>query len=217
MSDTDHAHEAVERLDYDDQKADRPGFDRRSFLRRTALTGAAAGSVSSPAERLRLQRLEQRARARIFGTSESYKFTFVNHVTTNPFFVPTQYGIQDACKLLGCTYAWTGSETSNVSQMVNAVNSAVSAGSRRHRRLADRPDGVQRARQERAEREYPGRRLQRRREPPANDVWPTSARTCSSRANRWANTSRSSCPRATSRCSSRRRAQPTSSRGSKAR
>jgi simple sugar transport system substrate-binding protein len=50
---------------------------------------------------------------------------FVNHVTTNSFFVPTQYGIQDACKLLGCTYAWTGSESSNVSQMVNALNTAV--------------------------------------------------------------------------------------------
>ncbi len=56
MSDADHAHEAVERLDYDDQKADRPGFDRRTFLRRTALTGVAAGSVGSLAERLRLER-----------------------------------------------------------------------------------------------------------------------------------------------------------------
>ena len=38
------AHEAVERLDYADRKVERPGFDRRAFLRRTALTGAAAGS-----------------------------------------------------------------------------------------------------------------------------------------------------------------------------
>ena len=31
----------------------------------------------------------------------SYRFTFVFHDTTNTFFVPTQYGIADACNLLG--------------------------------------------------------------------------------------------------------------------
>ena len=47
MSDTDEAYEAVERLDYlDREESDRPGFDRRAFLRRTALTGVAAGSVA---------------------------------------------------------------------------------------------------------------------------------------------------------------------------
>jgi simple sugar transport system substrate-binding protein len=55
------------------------------------------------------------------------KFVFVNHVTTNPFFVPTQYGIADACAAFGCSYQWTGSETSVASQMVNAMNTAISA------------------------------------------------------------------------------------------
>src|SRR5205807_7206684 len=64
----------------------------------------------------------------IFGTSKSYKFTFVNHVTTNPFFTPTQNGAADACKLLGCSYQWTGSENSNVGEMTNSFNSAVSGG-----------------------------------------------------------------------------------------
>jgi simple sugar transport system substrate-binding protein len=63
----------------------------------------------------------------VFGEQEKLKFTFVNHVTTNPFFVPTKYGAEDACKLLGCSYQWTGSESSNVNEMVNALNSAVSA------------------------------------------------------------------------------------------
>lgn len=54
-----------------------------------------------------------------------WHFVFVNHVTTNPFFVPTQYGIQDACKLTGCSYSWTGSETSQVSVMVNAIETAI--------------------------------------------------------------------------------------------
>ena len=59
----------------------------------------------------------------------NWKFHFVNHVTTNPFFVPTQYGAQDACSILGCSYQWSGSATSSVSEMVNAFNSAISARS----------------------------------------------------------------------------------------
>src|SRR6201991_2825532 len=54
-----------------------------------------------------------------------WKFVFVNHVTTNPFFVPTQYGIQDATALLGMDYQWTGSANADIAQMVNAVNAAV--------------------------------------------------------------------------------------------
>ncbi len=64
----------------------------------------------------------------MFGPQPSYKFTLVNHVTTNPFFVPTKYGAADACKLLGCSYQWTGSQSSNVNEMVNAMNSAITAG-----------------------------------------------------------------------------------------
>ena len=131
MADSDEAYEAAERLDWMDQKAGQaegPGFDRRSFLRRTALTGVAAGSVGAILSACGSSASSTSNGAKgLFKASKEYKFTFVNHVTTNPFFVPTQYGIQDACKLLGCSYAWTGSETSNVSQMVNAVNSAVAA------------------------------------------------------------------------------------------
>src|SRR6266480_6345494 len=36
-----------------------------------------------------------------FPSTPPWKFTFVNHVTTNPFFVPTQYGLADAASLLG--------------------------------------------------------------------------------------------------------------------
>lgn len=55
----------------------------------------------------------------------NYKFAFVNHVTTNSFFTATQYGASDACDLLGCTYRWTGSQSSNVSEMVRAVQTAI--------------------------------------------------------------------------------------------
>src|SRR3989454_12418732 len=62
-----------------------------------------------------------------FPSHPQWNFVFVNHVTTNPFFVPTQYGIQDACALLGCSYQWTGSENSIVSDMVIAMNAAIAA------------------------------------------------------------------------------------------
>ena len=128
MSDTDEAYEAVERLDYlDRQESDRPGFDRRAFLRRTALTGVAAGSVSTILAACGSSASSGGGSTSVFGSHPSYKFVFVNHVTTNPFFTPTQYGIADACKLLGCSYQWTGSENSDVNQMVNALNSAVTA------------------------------------------------------------------------------------------
>ena len=90
--------------------------------RRATMLGVTAGSAAA------LLAAASRARAATAGPFPAHprwKFVFVNHVTTNPFFVPTQYGIHDACALLGCDYQWTGSETSDVAQMVNAMNAAV--------------------------------------------------------------------------------------------
>src|SRR4051794_2323753 len=64
----------------------------------------------------------------VFAQTSKLKFVLVNHVTTNPFFVPTRYGAEDACKLLGCSYQWTGSQNSNVNEMVNAFNTGVTSG-----------------------------------------------------------------------------------------
>jgi len=61
-----------------------------------------------------------------FPKTPNWKFVFVCHVTTNPFFTPTQYGAADASKLLGTSYQWTGSQNSIVAEMVNAVNTGVS-------------------------------------------------------------------------------------------
>ncbi len=135
MSETDVAHEAVERLDYaDPPEEDRaPGFDRRAFLRRAALTGVAAGGASALLEACGGGGTSSTSASggnvsnEVFGSHPSYKFVFVNHVTTNTFFTPTQYGIADACKLLGCSYEWTGSESSNVNQMINAMNTAIAS------------------------------------------------------------------------------------------
>ena len=68
------------------------------------------------------------AQGSVFAAHPTYTFNFVNHVTTNPFFVPTQYGAADACALFGCKYEWTGSSTSDVAQMVTAMDTATAAG-----------------------------------------------------------------------------------------
>jgi simple sugar transport system substrate-binding protein len=127
--------DAVERLEWDERKEDDTPYKRlRQFTRRTALTGGAAGVAALALEACGSSSSSSSAAggsanaASIFGSSQSYKFTFVNHVTTNTFFTPTQSGAADACKLLGCSYQWTGSQTSNVSEMVNAMNTAISAG-----------------------------------------------------------------------------------------
>jgi simple sugar transport system substrate-binding protein len=62
-----------------------------------------------------------------FPQTPKWKFAFVCHVTTNPFFVPTQYGAEDACKLLGADYQWTGSVNSVVAEMVDATNAAITS------------------------------------------------------------------------------------------
>jgi simple sugar transport system substrate-binding protein len=129
--------DAVERLEWDERKEDENPLKRwRQLTRRTALTGGAAGLAalaleacggSSSSGTSSAQAASGSSAAAIFGVSQSYHFVLVNHVTTNVFFTPTQDGAADACKLLGCSYTWTGSSTSNVSEMVNAINSAVSS------------------------------------------------------------------------------------------
>jgi len=64
----------------------------------------------------------------LFAKHPAYKFTFVNHVTTNTFFTATQYGLRDAAAILGIpTPVWTGSSVSATSDMVNSINVAIAA------------------------------------------------------------------------------------------
>src|SRR5262249_5226463 len=118
------------RLEWNDARRDpTPHSVARAVTRRAALLGAGAG-VAAAALNGTIGAVSSASAATassIFGVSSHYNFTFVNHVTTNPFFTPTQYGAADACSLLGCSYQWTGSETSSVPQMVSAMNSAITA------------------------------------------------------------------------------------------
>ncbi|HXP18832.1 MAG TPA: substrate-binding domain-containing protein [Streptosporangiaceae bacterium] len=63
-----------------------------------------------------------------FPKTPPWQFWFVNHVTTNLFFAPTQFGMADAAALLGLPKPkWTGSQTSNAAQMAVAITSATTA------------------------------------------------------------------------------------------
>jgi simple sugar transport system substrate-binding protein len=99
------------------------GLDRRQLLRSLGLGAAALGlpaaAGAAPGSTSASGFLEPHPR---------WRFVFVNHATTNPFFVPTKYGIQDACRHYGTTYRWTGSRTSDVGEMVAAMRRAIDGG-----------------------------------------------------------------------------------------
>jgi simple sugar transport system substrate-binding protein len=117
--------EAIETLNM------KEGPTRRRLLKGTGLVSATAAasallaacsSSSSPAA------AAAKDTAGNFPKTPSWQFWFVNHVTTNSFFTPTQYGFADAAALLDLpTPKWTGSTNSIASQMVAQINAAVSA------------------------------------------------------------------------------------------
>jgi simple sugar transport system substrate-binding protein len=137
MSELDPVNDALERLEWQEAREDAPErHPLAAISRRAALTGGAAALVSTaiaacggdgnkPASS---KAQSGTSASGIFKSEGSPKFVLVNHVTTNPFFVPTRYGAEDACKLLGCSYQFTGSKNSNVNEMVNAFNTAVTSG-----------------------------------------------------------------------------------------
>ena len=117
--------EAIERLDMKDGPA------RRKLLKGAGLfsaTAAASALISACSSSTNSNAGTAKAVAGNFPKTPKWQFWFVNHVTTNQFFTPSQYGIADACALLGLpTGKWGGSETSTVSQMTTYMSTAVSA------------------------------------------------------------------------------------------
>jgi simple sugar transport system substrate-binding protein len=92
-------------------------LDRRRLLRRAgvAAAGAAgftgtAGAATAPG---------------FLRDHPQWRFAFINHAVTNPFFVPARYGSADACSLFGVSADWTGSRRSDVGEMVAAMRRAI--------------------------------------------------------------------------------------------
>jgi simple sugar transport system substrate-binding protein len=81
------------------------GVNRAELLRRAAVAAISPSAFLQPHPR--------------------WRFTFVNHATTNPFFIPARYGIGDACNVFKVFSTWTGSRKSDVGEMVSAMNRAI--------------------------------------------------------------------------------------------
>lgn len=124
---TPKVEEAIETLNMKD------GPTRRKLLAGTGLVSATAAASALLAACSSSSSASSSSTASALGsnpfpTPAKWQFWFVNHVTTNSFFVPTQYGMADAAALFGLpTPKWTGSANSIASEMVSAINSAVSA------------------------------------------------------------------------------------------
>jgi simple sugar transport system substrate-binding protein len=128
MSKHDILHDAIDRLEWDERTEEETPVKRwHQVTRRAALTGGAAGAAALALEACGSSTSSAKASgaSSIFGTKKRYHFVLVNHATTDVFFTPTQNGAADACKLLDCSYTWTGSATNHVSEMVDAINNAV--------------------------------------------------------------------------------------------
>ncbi len=116
--------EAIETLNMKD------GPSRRRLLTGTGLVSAtAAASALLAACSSSPSASAAKGAAGDFPKVPAWKFWFVNHVTTNPFFVPTKYGLADAAALLGIpTPNWGGSTNSIAADMVNYMNTAIASG-----------------------------------------------------------------------------------------
>ena len=117
--------EAIETLNMKD------GPSRRKLLAGTGLVSAtaAASALLAACSTSSGTASAAAAVAGSFPKTPAWKFWFVNHVTTNAFFTPTQYAMADAAALLGLpTPAWGGSNNSVISDMTSYFNTAVAGG-----------------------------------------------------------------------------------------
>ena len=94
--------EAIETLNMKDGPSRRRLLEGAGLFSATAAASAliaACSSSSSSSAAPTSTASAAKAAAGNFPTTPKWKFTFVNHVTDNSFFTPTQYGFQDAAAL----------------------------------------------------------------------------------------------------------------------
>lgn len=124
--------EAIETLNMKDGPTRRRLIEGAGLFSATAAASAliaACTSSSSSSAASSASASATTAAAGNFPKTPAWQFWFVNHVYTNTFFVPTQYGFADAAALLDIPVPkWGGSaSTSSVSQMVSYLQTAISA------------------------------------------------------------------------------------------
>ena len=119
--------EAIQTLDMKDGPARRRLLQGAGLFSATAAASALIAACSSSSSSTAGQ---TKAAAGNFPTTPKWKFTFINHVTDNSFFTPTQYGFADCAALLGLpTPSWTGalSTQPTTSTMLSSFQAAVTA------------------------------------------------------------------------------------------
>lgn len=124
--------EAIETLNMKDGPSRRRLLEGAGLFSATAAASALIAACSSSSSSGAAPTATAKAAAGNFPTTPKWKFTFVNHVTDNAFFTPTQYGMADAAALLGLpTPSWTGalSTQPTVSTMLSSLQAAVAASS----------------------------------------------------------------------------------------
>src|SRR5215210_4439829 len=108
------------------------GLGEYRLGRREFLAGSALASAALLLEGCRREAAQQASQGGGGGSGGNFpetpewNFVFVNHVTTNPFFVPTHYLIYYTQALLGTTSQWTCSDNSFVKDMIYSMNTAIS-------------------------------------------------------------------------------------------
>jgi simple sugar transport system substrate-binding protein len=121
--------EAIETLNMKDGPARRRLLEGAGLFSATAAASALIAACSSSSNSTAQA---TKSAGGNFPSTPKWKFTFVNHVTDNSFFTPTQYGMADCAALLGIpTPAWTGalSNQPTVPTMLTSFQAAVTAGS----------------------------------------------------------------------------------------
>src|SRR5215470_13031684 len=125
--------EAIERLDMKDGPSRRRLLEGAGLFSATAAASAliaacTSSTTSGAAPTSAATSAAAKNVAGNFPKTPAWKFWFVNHADTNPFFTATKYGYADAAALLGLpTPNWGGSATSSINEMISYMNSAISA------------------------------------------------------------------------------------------
>jgi simple sugar transport system substrate-binding protein len=121
--------EAIQTLNMKDGPARRKLLTGAGLVSATAAASALLSACTSSSSASTSSSGTAKAVAGDFPSTPKWQFWFDNHVTTNLFFVPTQFGFKDAAALLNIpTPKWGGSDNSITADMVAYMRTAIAAG-----------------------------------------------------------------------------------------
>jgi simple sugar transport system substrate-binding protein len=121
--------EAIQTLNMKDGPARRKLLTGAGLVSATAAASALLSACTSSSSASTSSSGTAKAVVGDFPSTPKWQFWFDNHVTTNLFFVPTQFGFRDAAALLNLPAPkWGGSTDSVDADMVAYMRTAIAAG-----------------------------------------------------------------------------------------